>query len=90
MRPEKKYLVNEAKDYLSRSDYFFLTDYKGINSEETSNLRKSLAEKGAEFHVVKNSSLSLVAKEGAQEDQRHRDAEPEYHESKKGAKGHRT
>ena len=68
MRPEKKYLVNEAKDYLSRSDYFFLTDYKGINSEETSNLRNSLAEKGAEFHVVKNSSLSLVAKEKNIED----------------------
>ena len=63
MRPEKKYLVNEAKDYLSRSDYFFLTDYKGINSEETSNLRNSLAEKGAEFHVVKNSSLRLAAPE---------------------------
>lgn len=63
MRPEKTYLVKEAKDYLSRSNYFFLTDYKGINSEETSTLRKSLAEKGAEFHVVKNSSLSIAAKE---------------------------
>ncbi len=63
MRPEKTYLVNEAKDYLSQSNYFFLTDYKGINSEETSVLRKSLSERGAEFHVVKNSSLSIAAKE---------------------------
>lgn len=28
MRPEKTYLIKEASDYLSRSDYLFLTDYK--------------------------------------------------------------
>ena len=63
MRPEKKYLIKEASDYLSRSEYFFLTDYQGINSEETTSLRSKLAERGAEFHVVKNSSLTLAAKE---------------------------
>ena len=31
MRPEKSYLIKEASDYLNRSDYLFLTDYKGIN-----------------------------------------------------------
>ncbi|MDC0158044.1 50S ribosomal protein L10 [Verrucomicrobia bacterium] len=63
MRPEKAYLVKEATDYLSRSEYVFLADYQGINAEETSELRKKLAERGAEFHVVKNSSLLLAAKE---------------------------
>ena len=63
MRPEKAYLVKEASDYLSRSEYVFLADYQGINAEETSELRKKLAERGAEFHVVKNSSLRLAAKE---------------------------
>ena len=63
MRPEKTYLIKEASDYLSRSEYFFLTDYQGINSEETTSLRSKLAERGAEFHVVKNSSLTLAAKE---------------------------
>ena len=63
MRPEKAYLVKEATDYLSRSEYLFLADYQGINAEETSELRKKLAERGAEFHVVKNSSLRLAAKE---------------------------
>ena len=63
MRPEKSYLIKEASDYLSRSDYFFLTDYKGINAEETSELRKKLSERGAEFHVVKNSSLTIATKE---------------------------
>ena len=63
MRPEKKFLVQEASDYLSRSDFFFLTDYKGIDAEETSELRKLLSERGAEFHVVKNSSLRLATKD---------------------------
>ena len=54
MRPEKAYLVKEASDYLSRSEYVFLADYQGINAEETTELRKKLAERGAEFHVVKN------------------------------------
>ena len=63
MRPEKAYLVKEATDYLSRSEYVFLADYQGINAEETTALRKKLAERGAEFHVVKNSSLRLASKE---------------------------
>lgn len=63
MRPEKEYLIREASDHLGKSTYFFLADYKGINSEETSELRAKLAERGAEFHVVKNSSLRLAAKE---------------------------
>jgi len=63
MRPEKAYLVKEASSYLSRSEYVFLADYQGINAEETTELRKKLAERGAEFHVVKNSSLRLAAKE---------------------------
>ena len=57
MRPEKKFLVQEATEYLNRSDFFFLTDYKGIDAEETTELRQLLSERGAEFHVVKNSSL---------------------------------
>lgn len=63
MRPEKEYLVREAAHHLEKSDFFFLTDYQGINSEETAELRSTLAQRGAEFHVVKNSSLKIVAKE---------------------------
>jgi large subunit ribosomal protein L10 len=63
MRPEKSYLIKEASDYLTHSDYLFLTDYKGINSEETTTLRDKLSQRGAEFHVVKNSSLTIAAKE---------------------------
>tara|TARA_X000000950_G_C13748564_1_gene591657 strand:+ start:288 stop:797 length:510 start_codon:yes stop_codon:yes gene_type:complete len=61
MRPEKTYLIEEAKNHLSKSEYFFLTDYHGIDSKETSELRTKLADRGAEFHVVKNSSIRLAA-----------------------------
>lgn len=61
MRPEKTFLIEEAKSHLSKSEYFFLTDYKGIDSKETTELRSKLAERGAEFHVVKNSSIRLAA-----------------------------
>lgn len=63
MRPEKASLVKEASDYLNRSEYFFLTDYQGIDADQTSKLRKLLSERGAEFHVVKNSSLKIATKE---------------------------
>ena len=61
MRPEKTYLIDEAKNHLGKSEYFFLTDYQGIDAKETSELRNKLAEQGAEFHVVKNSSIRLAA-----------------------------
>jgi len=63
MRPEKKYLVEEATKYLERTNYFFLTDYLGINAEQTHELRQKLAQRGAEFHVVKNSSLRIATRE---------------------------
>ncbi len=63
MRPEKQFLVREAADHLEKSSYFFLTDYHGINAEETASLRSKLAERGAEFHVIKNSSLRIAAKD---------------------------
>ena len=62
MRDEKKYLVEEAGTHLEKSDYVFLTNFNRITVEETSELRKTLAEQGAEFHVVKNSVLNVAAK----------------------------
>ena len=63
MRPEKEFLVKEAATFIDSSNFFFLTDYKGIDAEETGELRKALSVNGAEFHVVKNSSLKIATKE---------------------------
>ena len=52
MRPEKKYLIQEINEHLDKSNYFFLTDYSGVNVEEASEIRKGLAQHGAEYHVV--------------------------------------
>lgn len=61
MRPEKQYLVEEVNEHLNKSDYVYLANYERITVEETAELRASLAEHNAEFHVVKNSILGVAA-----------------------------
>lgn len=61
MRPEKEYLVEEVGQHLAKSDYVYLTNYERITVEETSELRASLAQHQAEFHVVKNSIFNVAA-----------------------------
>lgn len=63
MRPEKKYLVEEVNAHLDKSDYVYLANYDRITVDETAELRASLAEHDAEFHVVKNTILSVAAGE---------------------------
>ena len=62
MRPEKQYLVDEVDSHLGKSDYVYLANYERITVEETEELRASLAEHNAEFHVVKNTVLGLAAR----------------------------
>lgn len=62
MRVEKQYLVAEVESHLKKSDYVILTNYAGVTVDETAELRAKLDEDGAEFHVVKNSSLRVAAK----------------------------
>ncbi len=61
MRVQKKYLITEVEEHLKKSDYVILANYTGITVEETAELRGQLEENGAEFHVVKNSSLKVAA-----------------------------
>ena len=63
MRPEKKYLVEEVGEHLKKSDYVYLANYERITVDETAQLRASLAEHNAEFHVVKNSIFGVAAGE---------------------------
>ncbi len=64
MRAEKQYLVNEVSNHLEKSDFVFLTNFERITVAETSELRSTLSERGAEFHVVKNSVLDVAARNG--------------------------
>ena len=62
MRPEKKIPRTRSLGLSKPIRFLFLTDYKGIDAEETSELRKLLSERGAEFHVVKILPYALPPK----------------------------
>ena len=61
MRPEKQYLVDEVNIHLDKSDYVYLANYERITVEEIAELRASLSDHNAEFHVVKNSIFGVAA-----------------------------
>lgn len=63
MQSEKKYLVEEVGSYLDDSSYIFLADFTRMTVLETEELRKILADLGAEFHVVKNRIFKIAAEE---------------------------
>ncbi|HEY5550789.1 MAG TPA: 50S ribosomal protein L10 [Opitutaceae bacterium] len=63
MRAEKKYLIEEVSKHLQKSDYVFLTNFDKITVADVATLRSRLKPEKAEFHVVKNSSLRVAAKE---------------------------
>lgn len=63
MRSEKKYLIEEVSRHLQKSDYVLITNFQKVTVSDVADLRKQLAAEQAEFHVVKNSSLRVAAKE---------------------------
>ncbi|MFA5264381.1 MAG: 50S ribosomal protein L10, partial [Opitutaceae bacterium] len=62
MRPEKQYIINEVEGHLKKSDYVYLANYDKVTVANVAALRKKLTVEKAEFHVVKNSSLRVAAK----------------------------
>jgi len=63
MRAEKKILTSEYVARLNASPFFIVVGYTGLKVAHLSELRKRLAQAGAEVHVVKNSVFSVAAKE---------------------------
>ena len=61
-RKEKEVFVNELTDRLRRNNNFILTDYKGLNVQEMTDLRDKMREIGCEFKVVKNTLVRLAMK----------------------------
>jgi large subunit ribosomal protein L10 len=55
--------VGKLKEELKAFSSFVFTDYRGMNVEQMSSLRKALRGKGAQFHVVKNRFVKRVMKE---------------------------
>lgn len=63
MRPEKKYLLDEARASLSASEHVFFVNFSGVTVSNVADFRKALAAVGAQYHIAKNSIIALAAKE---------------------------
>ena len=63
MRPEKQALAQENLARLNASPFVITVNYEGVNVAQFAELRRRLAEKGSEVHVVKNTIFRLAAKE---------------------------
>jgi large subunit ribosomal protein L10 len=61
-RPEKVAVVEELTQKISQSQLAVLTDYRGLNVKDITELRKKLREAGIEYKVVKNTLTTLAAK----------------------------
>ena len=58
---EKKKIVDDLHERLSRSKVVILTDYKGLDVSKINDLRRRLLKVEAEFKVVKNSLLARAS-----------------------------
>ncbi len=62
VRVEKEALVSEVQEKLSKATSVVLADYRGLNVQEVTELRKKLREAGIEYKVFKNTLTSRAAK----------------------------
>ncbi len=62
-RREKELVVQEMIEKFTNAKSAVLTDYRGLNVEEVTELRSKLREAGIEYKVVKNTLAYLAAKE---------------------------
>ena len=62
-RREKEQVVSELHRKLQELRAVILTDYRGLDVEEITRLRRQLQEVSAEYRVVKNTLMRLASKE---------------------------
>ena len=67
-RTEKEQVVQELAQRLTDVQATFLADYRGINVEQATQLRRELTQAGVEYRVVKNNLLKLAAQGTPSED----------------------
>lgn len=63
LKVEKEKTVDELREKLSLTKSLFLTDFRGLNVEQMTDLRRDLKEKKAEYRITKNSLIRLAARE---------------------------
>ena len=62
-RTEKEKIVQELGQRLANTQATFIADYRGINVEQATQLRRDLTKAGVEYRVVKNKLLKLAAQD---------------------------
>lgn|SRR5690554_1466580 len=62
-KPEKVAIVQEIQERLSKVQGAVITDYRGLDVAEITELRKQLREAGVEYKVLKNTLTILAARE---------------------------
>ena len=60
LREKKEQIVNKLAENLSRSTMVVITNYQGVTAKQMNDLRKTLADTGVEYHVVKNTLLRFA------------------------------
>jgi large subunit ribosomal protein L10 len=63
LKVEKEKTVDELREKLSLTKSLFLTDFRGLNVDQMTDLRRNLKEKKAEYRITKNSLIRLAARE---------------------------
>lgn len=62
---QKERVIEQAKEWYGKSVGLVFTDYRGLKVKELQQLRRTLADKGGEIHVIKNTLFRLAAGEDA-------------------------
>lgn len=62
LKQQKLEIIDKLTDSLSNSNLILLTDYKGMNVETISKLRREMEKVNAEYKVVKNTLLKISLK----------------------------
>jgi len=67
-RPDKKLAVEKISDIFQNAASVFVTDYKGLNVEQISDLRNQCRENSVHYLVVKNTLARIAAKNAGYEE----------------------
>ena len=62
-KSEKEEIVSQIKELLSNSDAMYLVDYKGINVEDMTQIRKEFRGAGITYKVFKNTLFKKAAQQ---------------------------
>lgn len=64
----KKQIVQEIKEKIEKAQAVILVDYRGLNVEEVTELRKKYREAGVEYKVYKNTMMRFAFKDAGLEE----------------------